>query len=302
ARWSEQCGCTGMLVYSDNSIPDAWLIAQQIISSTKTLAPMIAVQPVYMHPYAAAKMVASLAWLHRRRVLLNMVAGGFRNDLEALNDTTAHDDRYSRLVEYTDVILALLRGAGPVSYAGKFYEIRNLRMTPAVSPDLVPEVFVSGSSDAGLAAAAALGATAVRYPKPSQEEAVLPTGDWGLRVGIIARRRASEAWDVARERFPEDRRGQLTHELAMRVSDSQWHRDLSDRPAETPESPYWLVPFQHYKTMCPYLVGSIDDVADEIARYIDLGFRKFILDIPPSLEDLVFTTAAFSRATEPVLR
>ena len=33
---------------------------------------------------------------------------------------------------------------------------------------------------------------------------------------------------VARERFPEDRKGQITHQLAMKVSDSAWHRQLSE--------------------------------------------------------------------------
>ncbi len=39
-----------------------------------------------------------------------MVAGGFRNDLLALGDDTQHDDRYGRTVEYTQIVLGLLRG------------------------------------------------------------------------------------------------------------------------------------------------------------------------------------------------
>jgi alkanesulfonate monooxygenase len=303
ARWSEQCGGTGILVYSDNSLADAWLVSQIIIQSTKKLCPLVAVQPIYMHPYAVAKMVASLAYLHGRRIYLNMVAGGFKNDLEALNDPTAHDQRYARLSEYTNIILSLLRTAGPVSFSGEFYKVDKLKMTPPLPPELAPGVFVSGSSEAGLAAARALNATAVKYPKSSaEEESLSETGDWGLRIGVIARPSANEAWEIARTRFPEDRKGQLTHQLAMKVSDSQWHQQLSELPGEVPDSPYWLVPFQHYKTMCPYLVGSLDVVGDEIARYVSLGYRKFILDIPPSLEDLEFTTAAFSHAMELAVR
>src|SRR5207253_10279167 len=57
---------------------------------------------------SVAKMVTSLAFLHGRRVYLNMVAGGFTNDLAALNDHTPHDERYSRLGEYTVIIQGLL--------------------------------------------------------------------------------------------------------------------------------------------------------------------------------------------------
>src|SRR6266513_1804677 len=84
ARWSEEAGCHGILVYTDNGIADPWLVAQVIIEGTEKLSPLVAVQPVYMTPYAAAKMVATLGYLHGRRVDLNMVAGGFRNDLLSL--------------------------------------------------------------------------------------------------------------------------------------------------------------------------------------------------------------------------
>jgi len=91
ARWSEQYGCKGILVYTDNSLVDAWLVSQIIIENTERLCPLVAVQPVYMHPYCVAKMVASFGYLYGRRIYLNMVAGGFKNDLSTFNDTTPHD-------------------------------------------------------------------------------------------------------------------------------------------------------------------------------------------------------------------
>jgi len=291
ASWSEAAGCEGILIYTDNGLVDPWLIAQEMITHTQRLCPLVAVQPAYMHPYAVAKIVASLAFLHGRRIYLNMVAGGFKNDLEALNDHTPHDERYTRLVEYTTVIMNLLRG-GPVTVDGRYYRITNVKMTPALPPALLPGVFVSGSSDAGLAAARQLGALAVSYPKPVAEYEAGGTAPdaaaLGIRIGIIAREEADEAWTVARKRFPEDRTGQLTHQLAMKVSDSEWHKQLS-RLGETPassEQPYWMVPFENYKTFCPYLVGSYDRVADEIARYVGVGYRTIILDVPASLEEL----------------
>jgi alkanesulfonate monooxygenase len=304
SQWSERCGCIGILVYSDNSLTDPWAVSQIIIQNTRTLSPLVAIQPIYMHPYTVAKLVTTLGYLHRRRIYLNMVAGGFKNDLVALNDPTPHDQRYARLIEYTNIILSLLQTAGPISYAGEFYQVDHLKMTPPLPADLAPGVFVSGSSDAGLSAARSLGATAVKYPKSVREEAALPTeaGDFGMRLGVIARETADEAWQFARARFPEDRKGQLTHQLAMKVSDSQWHHQLSQLPGELPDTPYWLVPFQNYKTMCPYLVGSFEVVASEIASYVALGYRTFILDVPASPEDLQCTTAAFSQALEPVLQ
>ncbi len=300
SRWSEKYGCKGILVYTDNGLVDPWLVSQLVIQSTDALCPLVAVQPVYMHPYTVAKMAASYGFLYNRRIYLNMVAGGFKNDLNALNDPTPHDRRYDRMIEYVTIIKRLLGSAGPVSFTGEFYQTDKLKMTPPLPSELFPGVFVSGSSEAGLAAAKAMGATAVKYPKPPGEYENEPPDnniDSGVRVGIDTREDEDEAWRVAHERFPEDRRGQLTRELANKVSDSEWHKQISELGATTENNPYWLVPFQSYKTNCPYLVGSYKKVAAELSRYINLGFSTFILDIPPEEEELYHTGIAFAQAT-----
>src|SRR5262245_840406 len=311
ARWSEEAGCKGILVYTDNSIADPWLVSQIIIQSTERLSPLVAIQPVYLHPYSVAKMISTYGCLHNRRIYLNMVAGGFSNDLAALNDRTPHDRRYDRLVEYTLIIKQLLANNGPTSFSGEFYQTKNLRLAPTLPADLFPGIFISGSSDAGLAAARAIGAVAVQYPQPVDEyEKSPPPADLrcGIRVGIIARERAAEAWRVAHDRFPKDRRGQLTHQLAMKVSDSVWHKQLSEMGADlradlseqtsSEGSPYWLVPFQNSKTNCPYLVGSYERVAQELARYMIVGYQTLILDIPPNQEELAHINLVLKQAAK----
>jgi len=123
ARWSEDIGATGTLIYSDNSIVDPWTVAQIVIQNTSYLSPLVAVQPLYLHPYSVAKIVSSIAYLWNRRVALNMLAGGFRNDLLALGDTSAHDDRYQRTCEYTLIVRRLLENGGPVSFKGRYYTV-----------------------------------------------------------------------------------------------------------------------------------------------------------------------------------
>jgi alkanesulfonate monooxygenase len=300
SRWSDAAGCVGMLVYTDNGLVDPWLVAEHVLNVTDHLAPLVAVQPAYMHPYAAAKMVASLGFLHGRAVHLNMVAGGFVNDLVALGDATPHDRRYDRLVEYTTLMQALLAADRSVTHAGSFYQVTNLRMTPALPPSLQPTVLVSGSSAAGIAAATALGAVVVHYPKPPDEytgHSQALSRQRGIRIGILARADRDEAWREAERRFPSDRKGQLTHQLAMKVSDSAWHQQLSELAAvPVARNPYWLVPFENYKTFCPYLVGSYDDVAMVVGHYLHAGFGTYILDVPQDEADLVHAVEVFERA------
>jgi alkanesulfonate monooxygenase len=296
SRWSDAAGCRGMLVYTDNGLLDPWLVAQIVVQNTRALSPLIAVQPVYMHPYTVAKMVSTIGYLYGRRLCLNMVAGGFRNDLAALNDTTPHDRRYDRLVEYTQIIQRLLAG-DTVTFAGDYYRVEQLSLKPPLPKDLAPVFTVSGSSPAGVAAAAALHAIPVAYPEPPEKCAPPQASAMGhgIRVGVIAREDEDEAWRAAYERFPYDRAGQLKHDLAMKVSDSAWHRTLSDlgERLEGRRSTYWLWPFQNYKGFCPYLVGSYAQVAEELNRYVAMGCRTFILDVPESEQELAHTAVVF---------
>jgi alkanesulfonate monooxygenase len=276
ARWSERAGCAGILVDSDNRLVDPWMLSHVIVRNTDTLCPLVAVHPVYTHPYWVAKQITSFGYLYGRRLSLNMVAGGCTTDAETLNDTTPHDLRDARLIEYTAIVMRLLANGGPLTGTGAFYKNVNLRLTPPLSKSLLPRVFVSGPGDAALDAANVMGATAITCPKPASEEQRPASGvaRLGIRVGIIARDRRDHAWTIARSRFPEDRR--LMH--------------------DDEENPYWLAPLHNGRTTCPYLVGSYDAIAHELRRYIGRGCQTFLLDVPLDPEELEHVNIAFTRA------
>ena len=85
------------------------------------------------------------------------------------------------------------------------------------------------------------------------------------------------------------------------VSDSVWHVTLSEQAkhASKGRDPYWLGPYENYNTMCPYLVGQRDQVAGLLRDYVEMGYRTFILDIPPNADELSHVADAFSRCAEP---
>ncbi|HEX8344573.1 MAG TPA: LLM class flavin-dependent oxidoreductase [Actinoplanes sp.] len=300
ARWTEAAGCRGLLVYTDNTLVDPWAAAQYMIERTETLVPLVAVQPVYTHPFTVARMISTIGFVHGRMVDLNLVTGGFTEHLRALGCVLDHDERYDRLIEYGKVIRRLLTAAKPVTHLGDFYGLNGASVTPALPPELFPRIFVSGSSEACQDAQQALRATRLSYPRAIDEY----RGDsraldgTGIRLGIIARDTAAEAWAVAHRRFPSDEMGERLHDVAAGVVESQWHQKLSaDAQTATPsDSIYWLYPFRTYKTFCPYLVGTYDEVADLLARYLDLGVATFILDVPTEEDDLHHATIALRRA------
>ena len=287
SRWADEAGWEAILVYTDNLLVDPWIVSQIIIQNSKQLRPLVAVQPAYMHPYTVAKMVTSFAMLYGRSVYLNFVAGGFRRDLDALNDTTPHDLRYQRIIEYAKIIRTLLENR-PATFDGVFYKTRGLSLTPRCAPELEALFTLSGSSEAGLAAARELGAVAVQYLRPSGDYVDVefdPAVEYGTRLGILARPKSGDAWDLARQRFPESSKGQLIHKVAVGISDSVWVKEL-EREIVVPEGhPYWLGPYKNYQLFCPLLVGSWEDVAEELANYIQLGFKTLLLEVPMDADD-----------------
>jgi alkanesulfonate monooxygenase len=309
AQWSDWHGCRGMLIYTDNRSSDPWVLAQDVIAHTETLAPLIAVQPVYMHPYAAAQKLAALARVYKRSIDLNFVAGGFQYDLAALDDRLGHDARYERLSEYGSILTKLLKG-DRVTIKGQYYNVFGLKLDWNVSTDLYPMLTASGSSPAGLKCAQALGAVAVMYPKPLEPHQVSNSSSvfseaqsagvhTGIRIGILARESAEDAWTEAKMRFPENPSGEAMRKSAVQATDSSWLRQLStlaDQEKAAGRDVYWLGPFGSLKSFCPYLVGAYDEVASYLAAYLRGGVRLIILDAPREEQDLDHAYRVIQRA------
>jgi alkanesulfonate monooxygenase len=300
SQWCERHGHRGLLIYADNSLVDPWLTAYTMIAATERIVPLVAVQPIYAHPYAVAKSISTLAHLFRRRVALNLVTGGFVRDLRGLADelVTDHDQRYARLSEYTSIVLALLTSATPVTFTGKYYHLRGVQLQPSMDPELLPACYLSGSSEAAVATAQELGARRLSYAGPPDEFSRQEPRSDGIRIGIIARELAAQAWAVAHDRFPGDPQGERRQALAGRLSQSQWHVELSQRAQDTPvrDEPYWLFPFRTYKTFCPYLVGTYAQVGELLRAYHTAGARTIILDVPSEEGDLAHANIAFDFA------
>jgi alkanesulfonate monooxygenase len=300
-RWTQASGCRGLLVYTDNTLVDPWAAAQFLIAHTETLVPLVAVQPVYAHPFTVARMISTIGFVYRRQVDLNLVTGGFTDHLRALGDVLDHAERYERLVEYAKVIERLLRGGGPVSHLGDFYGLNRASLHPPLEPELSPRIFLSGASADCVSAQRSVGAVRLSYPRAIHEYAADPSAlaGTGMRVGIIARDSADEAWRVARRRFPVDQFGEELHDVAAGLVESQWHQDLSrdaQRTTRSTGAAYWMYPFRTYKTFCPYLVGTYADVGDLLGRYRDLGITTIILDVPAEEDDLHHAVTALAHA------
>jgi alkanesulfonate monooxygenase len=296
ARWSERHGFRGVLVHADTRLVDPWMVSQVIVQSTRALGPLVAVQPAYMHPFTVANMIATLATLYGRRSFIHWVTSPSADD-------TPHEERYDRLVEFASIVRQLTDGE-TVSVEGRYYAARSLKLRQPVDPAIRPEFLVSGSSPAGRGASQTLGARSVTYPLPPDEEQ-LPPLDPGLgavlRLGIIARADEGEAWRAAYERFPLDRKTAPARHASRGLAGSpdEVARLVEERVGAG--TPYWTQPFESYQAMCPYLVGSHEDISAVISRYVQRGFGTFILDEPDTEADLENARIVFEDARRNIM-
>ncbi|HET7596735.1 MAG TPA: LLM class flavin-dependent oxidoreductase [Burkholderiales bacterium] len=298
ARRTEEAGCEGLLVPTDHGLVDPWLVSQVVVESSERLAPLIAVQTASMHPYSVARMVSSFAYLHGRRVHLSIEPGSMSGDA-ALDDETSEPECAGRLIEYVSILQGLLHSPDALAFEGRYYRVRGLGPRPSVPPSLAPRLFLSGASPGTVDAASRLGMTVIDYPRPTCGcGAVAGAAARAVSLGIIARDSESDAWRTARARFPEGSEGESSPPLPIEVSQSSWRRQLTEHlpVGVAAAQPYWRVPFERDRLLCPYLVGSYDRVADEVARYVEAGCRTFIIDVPAAPEELEHIGEVFERA------
>src|SRR5262245_5229903 len=158
--WSRDFNCTGILIFTGNdTYIEPWLVAQMVLEKSANLSPLIAVNPLYMHPFTVAKMISSFARLFNRRVYLNMVTGTAVSHLEALGDSISHDERYHRLQEYIQIVKALLEASRPFTFRGRFYNVDHLQLYSVFPKELLPEFVLAGQSPAARSVCQAVGAT-----------------------------------------------------------------------------------------------------------------------------------------------
>jgi len=276
-RWCDAAGLDGMLVFTGAGAPlDPW-VAATAIASTRRLVPLVALNPLYTHPYAAARALVTIGELYGRRVDLNLITGAALGELKAVGDTLDHRDRYARLQEYTELFLRLLDGR-PVTVRGRFYGTDGLQLSPRLPEELRPRLYLAGHSADAAHTRKALGATGMgMLPRSPQE---LPEGIGALHLGVLTRGTDAAAQKAARVWFPDDPIGREMLELSLSATDSTWRRELAEADEDSPGSPVLVDPFRTFQADCPYLVGSYETVAARLTRLASAGAHTFVFDTP----------------------
>jgi alkanesulfonate monooxygenase len=142
----EQAGFDRVLVAHSSSMPDGFIVADQVLNATLRLGVLLAHRPGFIAPTVAARKFATMDAFHPGRIALHVITGGDNADQARDGDFTDKETRYRRTGEFLDVVEREWSSAEPFDYAGEFYRVVGARS--GLRPGHLPVYFGGASADA----------------------------------------------------------------------------------------------------------------------------------------------------------
>jgi len=181
-------------------------------------------------------------------------------------------------------VLHLIANEEPLDYEGKFYQVRNLKLSMRVEQHLMPKMFVAGASKACHQVALNHQLNLLEMAPPASEvdgKNELGLGR-GIHFGIFARPTEEEAAAAMEEHFEFSKEKEMLMKFSMRNTNSVWKQKLLEKYKDVnlAASHYTLKPFANFLSDVPYLYGSYAQVATAIDSYLNNGYTNFVVELP----------------------
>lgn len=296
----------GVLLPTGRSCEDAWVVGSSLIAATRQLRFLVAVRPGIISPGLAARMAASFDRLSAGRLLINVVAGGDREELHGDGLFAGHDERYEIAAEFVRIWRGILESShaqGAFDFCGKHLRATGARclLPPVQKPH--PPLYIGGSSPAAHELAAEQVDVYLSWGEPPsavaekladvRRRAALRgrTLRFGIRLHVIVRESSEAAWRAADELISHlDEATIARAQAALGGHDSEGQRRMAvlhgGRREHLEVSPnLWAGVGLVRGGAGTALVGDPETVAARMQEYADLGIDTFILSGYPHLEE-----------------
>ena len=310
AQAADNLGFEGVLIPTGRSCEDPWVVAASLLPVTQRLKFLVAVRPGLHQPALAARMAASFDRLSNGRLLINLVTGGDRAELEGDGVFLDHAKRYEQSAEFIRIwreILARSHAGETFDYEGEHLQVKGAKLffPPLQQPH--PPVYFGGSSEAAHELAAEQVETYLTWGEPPAEVAKKVadvraraakhgrTVKFGIRLHVIVRETEEEAWadaDRLISRLDDDTVSRAQAAFAKMDSEGQrrmaaLHAGGAKRTrADLEISPnLWAGVGLVRGGAGTALVGNPQQVAARITEYAELGLENFIFSGYPHLEE-----------------
>ena len=297
---AEDAGFDAMLTPCGTGCEDAWIATASLIPITSRIRFLVAFRPGLLSPTLAAQMASTYQRMSGNRMLVNIVTGAEPAELHRFGDYADKATRYARTGEFMSIMRRAWQ-AEPVDHDGEHYRVEGA--TTRLTPDVAPELYFGGASDAALDVAAAQADVYLAWgatPEASKAQcdevrrraaALDRSLRYGIRFHVIARPTSDEAWAEADRLLA----GMSTEAIEAAARDfattmSEGQRRMAelhrgDRTKLVIHPNVWAGIGLVRGGVGTAIVGSFDEVADRIEEYHLAGFDEFILSGYPHLEE-----------------
>jgi FMNH2-dependent dimethyl sulfone monooxygenase len=290
ARWIGYGGETNF----HESVLDPTVWAAGLLAHTRRIAVFATVHTAFNHPVVVAKQLATIDQIGGGRAGINIVAGWNKPEYDAFGIELPydHDDRYALAQEWWDVIEKIWATPGRFDHDGRFFHLRHVEGTPKPHDGPLP-VLNAGSSSQGRDFAARNasfaftvvggpedGTEIVRTVKAAARESYERTVGVFTLGHVVCRPTRAEA-------------DEFLHYYASEHADWDAVDNLMALQGLHAQSftPEMLQTFRGRFAAghgsCP-LVGTPDEVADEIERFHRAGFGGMTLSFMDYVSELAY--------------
>jgi dimethylsulfone monooxygenase len=145
ARWIGYGGETDF----HGSVLETITWATGLLAHTSRINVFATVHTAFVHPFVAAKQLATADQLGRGRLGLNVVAGWNKPEYDSfgLDLPSAHEDRYALAQEWFDYVRAIWNHDGPFDWNGRFFKGAGVYANPRPYEGAPPIMNAAGSQD-----------------------------------------------------------------------------------------------------------------------------------------------------------
>ena len=279
-------------------LAETWTTVSALAAVTRTIRFLVAVRPGFISTGLFAQMAATLDQISGGRLDINIVPGGIQGDFERLGEVSDHTQRYHRAEEFIAACRRLWEAPTPTVFEGEHVRLNGAVVSPGPTGD-GPRFYLGGASEEalGLAGRQADVYLAWIQPRDAIERHLRNAGlqfaqtgrppAYGLRTHLVVRDTEAEAWGAADELLSqssevvkEQRRASFTGTPMVGQRSQAQATDGHRLGAHL-----WNG-ISTVRVNCgTALVGTPEQVAQELLGYWKLGIDEFILSGFPHAEE-----------------
>ena len=267
---------------------DAWTTTAALAAVTERLELMVAVRPTFHPPALAAKQAANIDHISGGRLTLNVVSSWWAEEAKQYGvEFDRHDARYARTAEWLAVVSGMW--AEPrFSYAGRYYRIENAILEPKPLARPRPTLYAGGESDAAKQLIAGACDAYLMHGDPPERIAAKVAdmkqrreraGGAPLRFGVAGYVVCRESEDATRREI-----ARITDVRQSAGGYANYQEWLANTQLEQ------RVSLEDYSVsnrgLKAGLVGTPDQIAEQIDRFSDAGVDLLLLQFSPQLEEM----------------